>query len=148
MQRFLKLFWVITCIVFMVVLFYVYAYLSEEFNIANQIILGRSQFFYLMLGTFGMLSLLLYSIRRFFELHPSFKNNTTTFQNDIVNWLISFSGVVNVVLILGMIFVAMDNNPDGMRHSIPFFFIYFGPVLVGIWAVLLVVVLGRRVVSK
>ena len=148
MQRFLKLFWVITCIVFMLVLFYVYAYLTDELTVANEMIFERSQFFYIMLGIFGVLSLLLYSIRRFFELHPSFENDTTTFQNDIVNWLISFSGVVNVVLILGMIFVAMDNNPDGLRHSIPSFFVYFGPVLVGIWAVLLVVVLSRKVLSK
>ncbi len=132
----------------MIVLFYVYAYLADELTVANEMIFERSQFFYIVLGVFGVLSLLLYAIRRFFELHPSFENDTTTFQNDVVNWLISFSGVVNVVLILGMIFVAIDNNPDGMRHSIPSFFIYFGPVLVGVWAVLLLVVLGRRVVGK
>ncbi len=148
MQRFLKLFWVITCIAFMVVLFYVYAYLSETLTVANEMTFGRSEFFYLLLGVFGVLALLLYAIRRFFELHPSFENDTTTFQTDLVNWLISFSGVVNVVLILGMVFVAIDNNPDGMRHRIPSFIVYFGPALIGIWAVLLVVVLGKKVMAR
>lgn len=144
---------VLTIILFLGVLLFVYAYLPEQVGVSADeydkpnAFIGRELFFYSFLVVFSLVNLifvlagkLLGSLavgEKSFFASKGFKDRMTT-------WLIGLGVVINIFIIITVAFLGLFNNADYYHISQFSMLAYLGQAIIFIWIVLFFYLLIKR----
>lgn len=156
MGRLIKFSWVISSLMFLMVLLWVYAYMPDTVGIDNNITgpeserMSRETFFYLSLAIFAFANAALFALRKSLLLNtrsrqvavsPSRKEGLFL---DLGNWSLSFAAGLNFFFILSILYLGFFNNPEGrdFAHYAPV--VYGGPVIIGILFIALIYILLKK----
>lgn len=146
--RFGKAFHFISVFVFLIVFLYSYAALSEQvvFGLDEEgyvtSIISKSLFFYVGVTSFLIINLLFVLPAKMIEngstinLKRLFPRGTE-YWDYMVAWLYSFTGVLNVSMIIMSVMVHSINNQNDVNEGIGGFFFYLIPVLFVMWIIAL-----------
>jgi hypothetical protein len=154
--RFVKFAWVISVLLFLSVLLYVYAFIPEQIAIdgsngAVDRFVPKETFFYVALGIFIVANIVFMTlskllneipVRQGVNLVSLFKSES--FKHKIVLWVISFLWILNVFFILTLVFLGLLNHPDGPQATNYTLFLYPGLLLLGFWLFILLFLIFRR----
>ena len=152
MSRLIKALWLLSILMFLGGLLYVYANLPQEVALAVKTvesggwIISRNIFFYGSLSIFIVVNVVLYVfgliLKRlpFPEPKSSYWLSNPELRTNVRIWITSFSFVVNLLLLSTIISVAFINNNNISAYR---FFMYFGPALILIWLMILIVAIIR-----
>ena len=143
MSRLIKFIWIITTLLFLGILLWVYAYLPENVNIgtdaegAGNGFIGRESFFYTALVIFAFFNGVLFTLKKWIEMKAGERIYTShdepgSLQHDLADWLLGFAASINFFLILGMIYLSVFNNPEGIDFRFYGPIVYAGPIVIGI----------------
>jgi uncharacterized membrane protein len=158
MSRLLKSFWLLSLVLFLIVLLYVYAYLPASVGVhagpdgrADHFI-EKSSFFYLSIGLFLLANAAIFILRKL--LLRTWLRDTVTSQlsparigmrKDVIDWLYAFATTLNVFFILIMVFMAAFNTPDqAANQGISGALVYAGPLLIGIVFLALIYIFVKK----
>lgn len=142
---------VISSLMFMGVLLYVYAYLPDPVKLPidlggiREIFVNKGNLFYAMIGLFTIVSLTSFAVVRLIRTLPAKEMN---FKKNLTNWSLSFLVVINIFLILSLTIIGIINSTEQVSIGSYATLAYIGPVLLIIWLFLLVLVITKRVVAK
>lgn len=146
--RLVKLFWMLSLLVFLGVLSYVYVQLppfitfTTEFSALSFLNFDKSNLFYWSLAIFVISNLAWYSVSKL--LKSAYQNNkgqnkflTHERISSLTNWFNSFSGLINVVIILSLIFINLlfAEEKSGFAPIVTAIYIFLG--LIAVWFLLL-----------
>ncbi len=124
MNRFIKLFWFLSMLGFLVGILLIYANLPEEVDVTfgsqsiSVELLSRNAFFYAMIAIVALSNGLLLALARAVsltktpELAGTDVSDKALFKTRIVNWLGSYSIILNIFYIIGIFFVGFHNDPQ------------------------------------
>ena len=152
MSKLMRTFWLLSILIFLGILLYVYANLPGEvalsFNAGEESgwTIPKSTFFYGSLLVFVIVNVILYVfgliLRRlpFPEPKNSYWLANPELRTNISIWITSFNFVVNLLLVSIILAVGFINNDNTSGY---YFFIYFGPALVMIWLIILILTIIR-----
>ena len=155
-SRLVKFGWFISIFVFFLALLYVYAYLPSSVSIyadargMADMHIDREYFFYLLLGFFGLANIAFYSLSKLIHLQylPNVNLNDQlrkrTLKEDLADWLLGLAAALNIFLVLGMIFLGVFNNSEGITFSHYGLVVYAGPVLIGLMLLLLIFIFFKK----
>lgn len=140
-NRLSNFFWIISCLLFLVALSYIYAFLPPTVSVFTdkegipEFFLSSSQFFFIAMSIFIFTNLLLYVLK---ELIINERANVLNFfKNGLIvpfaSWLISFAMVLNIFFIASMAFISIYNNATNLNIKDYTLLVYIGPVLIGAW---------------
>jgi len=161
MIKFIKFFQLLSIIIFLPVLIFVYSYLPEQVTLTSDRTgflsdsISRETFFYTVLFLFALSNILCISLGRALRLLPARQSFTgmAVFYNQaskdgIIAWLKGFSIVLNSLFIFGTIYIGMLNNEEANQGIQYDFLLYIGPILILIWLLLFVFIILRRPNNK
>ncbi|HAA13513.1 MAG TPA: hypothetical protein DCE41_18195 [Cytophagales bacterium] len=149
--------WTLTAVFFLVSLAFIYANVGVMVNLdgttasISDYSLHRDTFFYVMVGGFLAINIVLRGLGLLLQRVPVTNMKQKTFFNSelfktrLVAWTISFSGVVNIALILSLIIIGFANYAVNPQSTSIGWFSYLGFGLIALWLVgLVLILLGRR----
>lgn len=155
-QRFAKAFHLISVLLFIVIFMYIYAALPElvtvEMDAGGNALkqIGRDTFFYIGIGAFVVLNVLLVfpakmiennstlNIRRLFPKGDPFRSN-------MLAWIYSFVGIINISIVILAVYIHGLNGVNEEMVVPSGFGLYLLPVLFVVWIVALFVLLAKKV---
>ena len=137
--------------IFLGVLLYVYAFLPDpvklplDFADIREILIGKGNLFYAMIGIFAIVSITSFFVMRLINALPGPEIN---FKRNLTGWSLSFMVVINIFLILSLIIIGIINNTGSPAIGNYTVLAYVGPVLLIVWLILLVLVVTKKVITK
>ena len=133
--RFIKVFWFFTLFGSMASLLYVYAGLSQESQVfisdADKLFSNKETFFYTGLAVLATLNFV------FYTLSKNLRYKSEKIQTTLVNWFISFSGILNILYIALVHFVFLINSGENVDFSNFSYLVFTAIGLVLIWILVL-----------
>lgn len=149
MSRFVKLFWVFSLIGFLAALLFSYTSIPEQVDIAlgssvvSSIFLSRDVYFYAMIGIMVFTNATLLTMAKVLNIIPSLEASNT-FKVNIINWLGSFSVILNLFFSITALIVGFYNNPAFESPTHYNYLAYIGLVLILVWLFGLLYVLVKK----
>lgn len=146
MQRLIKFTWFITTLLFLGVLLWEYSYLPITVGVLpgedgqTAVFISRENFFYIALAVFSFTNALLFGLRKLILQNMEQKRikesaGRTALKQDLSDWMLGFAASLNLFFMLGLIYLGVYNNSDGINLA------HYGPVVYG-GPVLVVILLG------
>ena len=133
MTKLLKLFWVVSVVVFMAILLYAYGILPQEVRLfespEDQLTLDKTNFFYTALIILFSTNILLFGAR---FMAAGFLNRSDNAES-LTLWITGFAGVLNIFY--GLCAIAMTSINSDLDAPVGILF-YGGIALVVLWLVL------------
>lgn len=148
MSKFVKLFWVFSLVGFLGALLFSYTSIPEKVDIAlgstmvSSIFLSRDVFFYLMVGIMVFTNATLLTMAKVLNIIPV--KTHVGFTEGIINWLGSFSVILNLFYSITALIVGFYNNPAYNSSTHYNYLAYIGLVLILVWVLGLVYVLAQK----
>ncbi|AGA79536.1 hypothetical protein [Echinicola vietnamensis] len=154
-HRFAKAFHVVSVLAFIVIFMYIYSGLPEmvgfelnEEGFAHGV-MNKNIFFYIMIGIFLVLNILLVTPAKLIEsgASPNIKRlfaKGDPFRDKMLTWIYSFVGIINVSIIVVAVYIFQLNGVIEETGRPSGFGLYVLPVLFVIWMVLLFVLLTKK----
>ncbi|WP_018474907.1 hypothetical protein [Echinicola pacifica] len=154
-QRFAKAFHLLSVLAFIVIFLYIYAALPEMVKLkidteGNPLqLISRNTFFYIGIGLFILLNVILIIPAKLIESGASFNMKRLFPKGDvlreyILGWIYSFVTVVNFSIVVVSVFVHQLNGVADETGE-PFEFgLYLLPVLFVVWIIMLFIILSRK----
>ena len=157
MNKFIKLFWLLSMIGFLALLLWVYANMPPQIDISmvnsafSEITISKNAFFYSMIaivvstnGSILMLSkvLQLLTARHLKEndgFYPQEGHN-----NRLINWLGSFSIILNLFCIIGVLFVGLYNTIEKEAGHPYIYIVYTSLFLMLVWLLGLIYIIASK----
>jgi hypothetical protein len=153
--RFAKAFYFLSVMFFVIAFLYIYASLPESVvyemgdgaSPAKQ--LSKDSFFFTAIAAFVILNLMVILPAKMIENHTVprlrilFKTGDP-FREQMLSWVYSFSGVLNISLLIMAFYMVRLNNPDGIGQGGIGFIFYLIPLFFVLWVVALFVILGKK----
>lgn len=157
MNRFIKLFWFFSLLGFLGAILLVYSNLPVEVDVTlgsgdvSPIFLSRNAFFYFMIAvvvlTNGVLLALAKAVRLIkspaYPVSPGISEKVL-FKSRIVNWLGSFSFVLNLFYIVGVLFVGFHNDAQYVAPKSYSALVYGSILLILAWIFWLALIFLQR----
>ncbi len=154
--RLAKVFYFISVFFFIVGFLYIYASLPEKVTYelsgdgSTGKELGRDTFFFIAMGTFVVLNLLIVVPAKMAENNFSLRVRKLLrvgdpFRDQMLSWVYSFAGIFNVNLIILSLYVSRINSFVGNQSGWFDFIYYLGPLLLLLWILGLFFLLGKRI---
>ncbi|HLT08170.1 MAG TPA: hypothetical protein VK014_11635 [Cyclobacteriaceae bacterium] len=154
--RLAKAFYFLTAILFVASFLYIYASLPQqvayELNSSGNLEKGMSRdgFFFVSIVIFIGLNLILVIPAKMVENQVMVKARSlfskgSPFRESLLSWVYSFSGVININLVLLVFYILRINLFDGNAASDFDFLYYIIPLLLVGWIIALFVLLGKKV---
>lgn len=153
--RFAKALWMLSMVVFLVSLLYIYTKLppfialTSDISAFNFLNFPKSDFFYGVLIIFIISNLAWYLIAKRLSGFSNFKSNGNTFMtndkiHNLINWLNSFSFIINCLIIVSIFFiwVSISETKNGINLLSTGIYSFLG--LIVFWLLLL----GYLIVKK
>lgn len=157
MNRFIKLFWFLSMLGFLVAILLVYANLPEEVDVTlgsssiSEVLLSRNAFFYSMIALIVVSNGVLLALANVITLTKSAKNRHSAgdlgqplFKSRIVNWLGSFSTILNIFYIIGVFFVGFHNDPQYVAPKSYSILVYASLIFIAAWIIWLPFIILRK----
>ncbi len=153
MQRILKFTRLLSIILFLGVLLFVYAYLPEQVGIdadaQNEFstFIDKEVFFYVAVTIFLLVNIIFVVFANLMQMLKVSSDGffrSDEFKESIHNWFISFGLVINLFLISVVAFIGFFNNADYYNIASFSAFAYVGQAMIFIWIVLFFYLLMRR----
>lgn len=152
MSRLIKFTWFLTTLLFLGILLWSYAYLPANVGVGADAggypneFLEKEAFFYLALCVFIFFNVILFSSKKLIDNSISKRGYSPqrSLQHDLSDWLLAFAASINIFLVLGLVYLDVFNNSDGVNLNIYGPVVFAGPVLVGILLVVLGVILLKK----
>ncbi|MCG8476324.1 MAG: hypothetical protein MI784_12725 [Cytophagales bacterium] len=144
MKKELKAFRILTLLVFVAALLYVYAGMPERVGVdftedgTFTEFVSKRAFFY---GSLGFAFVANIVFMAFAELLA--RSQKGTFAASIQSWLGGFHGIVNLIMVISVLFLGILNNPDHAGAQLTVL-VYLAPLLLLIATVWLFVILFRK----
>ncbi|MDN5203622.1 hypothetical protein QQ008_19695 [Fulvivirgaceae bacterium BMA10] len=158
MDKLIKIFRVISTLVFFVALLLGYGYLPSKlhlpfvFESRQELYMEKSTLFYIVLGLFFIITfsctLLSYYLKSTAFLANNNNPDQNSFRRQLKNWINSFLIVFNIYLLFAIGVVGVINNTENVDISNYAFFAYTGPILLTIWLIILLIILLRKLSFK
>ncbi len=144
--------WLVTAILFVIILLYVYAYLPESvvWNPSGQTTLQtltRDSFFYLALILFVLTNVACFIFAKMLDLFKgsaSLVSKNRILQESFITWFSGLAVVINLFFIASIVFIGLTNNLDEQQLSYFYFLTFLAPVLFSICLIWLVIILIRK----
>lgn len=141
--RFIKVFWFFTLLGGLASLLYVYAGLSQDTQIylsnVNQLFSNKETFFYVALAILAIQNF------AFYALSKNLKYNNESLRTLLINWFISFAGILNIFYIVMVHFVYLINSRADFNFDNFGFLAFVALGLVIAWLLALPVLVIREV---
>ncbi len=157
MNRFIKLFWFLSMLGFLVSILLIYANLPEAVDVAlgsrsiSVDLLSRNAFFYTMIALVVISNGVLLALARAVALIKFQKQPVSTdiaegnlFRTRISNWLGGFSVILNIFYIIGVFFIGFHNDPQYVAPESYRILVYGSVLLMVGWLVWLPFILLKR----
>ena len=157
MSRMVKFIWLVSIFLFLATLLWVYAYLPAQVGVmANyeglaDTFVAKGTFFYLSIGIFLLVNGILFIMRRMLSpaSQSSYRRSAALnpkdgLRADLADWMLGFAAVLNFFLILGMYFLSVFNNPEGVELSYYGVLVFAGPTLIVLMLLLLVYLFFKK----
>lgn len=146
MQRLIKFTWFITALLFLGVLLWEYSYLPLNVGVLpgedgeTSGFISRENFFYIALAIFSFTNALLFGLRKLIlrNMEQTGKRESAGragLKQDLSDWMLGFAASLNLFFMLGLIYLGVYNNSDGINLG------HYGPVVYG-GPVLVIILLG------
>lgn len=153
--RFAKVFYFLSVVLFIITFLYIYASLPEEISYEvndtgypiKQI--SKDTYFFIAIAAFFVLNLLVTIPAKMIENQsiPSLRilfQVGDPFRDLMLSWVYSFSGILNICLIIMAFYILRLNNLNGIGHGGISFIFYLIPLFFVIWIVALFIILGKK----
>jgi len=155
-SRLAKAFYFLTTVFFIIVFLYIYALLPQKLSYEVKIDevpthqISKDAFFFISLALFVVLNFLIIvpvkmienqSVSRFrkvFRIGDPFRDH-------MIAWIYSFSGIININLVIMAFFILRINNLSGIGSGLSGFVFYLAPFLFLIWIIFLFIILGKKI---
>lgn len=154
--RFAKAFYFLSVMFFVIAFLYIYASLPEsvvyemgDFGSQDKQ-LSKDSFFFTAIAAFVVLNLLVILPAKMIEnqsvprLRILFKVGDP-FREHMLSWVYSFSGVINISLLIMAFYMIRLNSPDGIGQGGIGFIFYLIPLFFVLWVLALFVILGKKI---
>lgn len=141
MTRLVKAFWLLSLLISLGALLYVYAGLPEVINldfISSGYTLNRETYFYLTLGILSFSNFSLYALSR----HMKYRNEAIN--SIMINWQLSLAALLNFFYIVAMFFLFLLNSGETFNYDYFGYLIFVSLGLVIIWIFVLPILLIRN----
>lgn len=157
MNRFIKLFWFFSLLGFLATLLFVYAALPAEVDVSldsdiiPSILLSKNSFFYSMVLLIVLTNAIFLALSKFIGLLKTDNRSNKmffgdeSFKKNLINWLGSFSVILNLFYAMGALFVGLHNNIDYVPSTSYSFLVYASIILVVGWLFWLVYIVLKKV---
>ena len=155
-SRLSKVFYFLTTVFFIAAFLYIYALLPEKISYevttgeipTNQI--SRDTYFFISLALFVVLNLLIIVPAKMIENQAGRRFRKVfrigdPFRDHMIAWIYSFSGILNINLIIMAFFILRINNLSGIGSGLIGFVFYLAPLFFLIWIVFLFIILGKKI---
>lgn len=155
MYKVIRVFWILSLVGFLVAFLITYSNIEEFVRIKFQvetagITIGRNLFFYLGLGIFLVINILLYIFARILRNLPKPQPEQSLWLADLhlrtrlINWLLSFALVFNLLLIVA-VFLIGNLSDSLVRDNISLNgWLYTTGAFFTVWMVALLFIFARR----
>lgn len=143
MSRMIKFIWLVSIFLFLVILLWVYAYLPAQVGVmanpggAADTFISKNIFFYLSIGMFLLVNGVLFVMHKMLmpaSLHAYRRNPVLSpkeaLRADLASWMFGFAAALNIFFILGIYFLSVFNNPEGLELAYYGVLVFAGPVLI------------------
>lgn len=157
MNRLVKFFWYISIIVFLITLLFVYAYLPGRVGVhadpagIPDYYIDKATFFYTSIALFLLANIPLFILRRLLQKHWAESHVATqksvgrlSLQKDLSNWLLSLATALNIFFIIGVVYLGIFNNAEGLDMWKFAPVVYAGPLLIGILFIVLLYIFFKK----
>jgi hypothetical protein len=156
MRRIIKFIWLLSVVVFLAMLLWVYAYLPNRVGVMADYegiadtFVSKGNFFYLALGLFLLVNGALFVMRRL--LVPGDFSTPKTpasvaragLRADLADWMLGFAAALNFFFILAMSYLSVFNNPESGNVNFYGVLVGAGPVLVALMLLVLVYLFFKK----
>lgn len=155
-RRLSKAFYGLTILLFLIVFLYIYS-ASPEFVTYELSDRGlplkqftKETFFYLFIGLFLFVNVLLMLPAKMIETHfsPMLRRvfpRGEPFRELMLSWLYSFAAVLNIATVTMVFYLHSITNQNEISSSEFNFFFYLAPVLIGVWVLVFFYILAKRI---
>ena len=157
MNKFIKLFWFFSLLGFLATLLFVYAALRPEVDVSlgsgviPAMLISKNAFFYTMIIIIVLTNAVLLALSKFIGmLKTDNKSNRfifgdEPFKKNLINWLGSFSVVLNLFYAMGTLFIGLYNNIEYVPTAGYSFLVYASIILIVGWLFWLVYIVLKKV---
>lgn len=152
-SRFSKVFYFLCVVLFIFGFLYIYASLAEKITYRLNdppLQVSRHAFFFFSMATFFVVNLLFVIPAKMIENQsiPRFRillYQGDPFKDHLLSWIYSFSGIMNVSLLIMAYYILRINHLDGIGDGGNIFLFYLIPLLLIVWIIALFVILGKKI---
>lgn len=155
MYKIIRVFWLLSLVGFLVAFLMTYSNIEEfvriKFQVENQgLTIGRDLFFYLGLGIFLVINILLYIFARVLRNLPKPQPEQSLWLADLhlrerlINWLLSFALVFNLLLIFAVFIIGNISNSYARENITLNGWLYTTGAFFTVWMVALLFIFARR----
>lgn len=141
MGRVIKFFWFLSLACGLFALLYTYAALGREL-VFGEYDFSRESFFY------GGLAVLVIFNFTFYAISRNLRYQNKNLQQSIVNWQLSFAGVLNLFFIVSVFFIMLVNGGEQFNFDNFGYLLYVCLGLIAVWVLALPVIIGKATLRK
>ncbi len=155
MYKILRVFWLLSLVGFLVAFLMTYANIEEFVRLkfqprAEEITIGRDLFFYLGIGLFLVVNIVLYIFARILRNLPKPQPQQSlwladlSLRNRLINWLLSFAIIINLLFIFAIFLIGNMSESYASSDISLNMWLYTTGTFFTVWLLLLLFIFSRR----